>query len=498
MSNKAFESKSYIEIFNMLLENYRAIYGGEIDLSVETAFGEELRMNTEFYMEFSQLAQDIYYTLDVNNAKGAILDNLVSFTSNMVRKTNIQTILRADISFDRDIENYNETSRIYVEDDNGVSWKVVFDDAPYGTIPAYDDEGEFISHSALLTCVGFGENYLTRIVLMSVNNQFHTGIVTTGNIVYEQIGSIEESDEMLRMRKNNILSYNSVGVLDSIRDYILKNIFSVKDVKIYNANGRSTVKNTLDVRGNSKIDVLIEENGIEGSKSVGIARHDVFVIIQPQEKLDLSSFVTDTVVGDITTRIPTRTSLAIGDTIKKKMTPGVATSAGLFKFKQDGDGNEVVDEDERYDIEMKEPGSYDFVTSENVGKDDNYIKVNIPVEGMQGSAYEEYRFYIARQYSPKIVISLQTRNNYDQVSSRARIREAIYQLSRNYTIDRDIDIAEVLTAVMSSNLDSSNPTFIPINIEVGGDVGDTGVKVNNGYWLVDKDAPGYGITIIEG
>ena len=511
LDNKAFESKSYIEIFNMLLANYRAIYGNEIDLSVDTAFGEELRMNTELYHEFALLAQDIYYTLDFNNAKGAILDNLVAFTSNLVRKTNIQTIVRAELQFEGDILNYNENNRIYVQDTDGLSWKVEFINPTLvdGDIIA-GIEPNLNKYDAVLTCVSYGENYISRLVMMSVGNRFHTGVVNTSNIIYDQIGSIEETDEMLRMRKNNLLSYNSIGVLDSIRDYILKNIISVKDVKVYNANGRKTIASELDSKGSSILDMLLtlgtKDIVVDGNtitvpnqevKMMGVAKHDILVIIQPQEGLNLDSFVEDEDLGLTVRRTPTRTSVAIAEAIKRKITPGIATSAAHHKVIIDASGD-LVDEEHSYDVTLDSNNEYTILGSESLEK--NYINVKLDVEGIEGlvgASPEEYRFYIAQRYAPKLTISLQVRNNYDKDTSRARIRESIYNLSRNYTINKDIDIAEVLTAAMNANLDILNPTFIPINIVVGEGLSADGVKVNNGYWLVDRDALDYNIIIMD-
>lgn len=459
----AFESLTYTEIFNMLLENYRAIYGAEIDLSVETAFGEELRMTAELLHDFAELAQHVYYTLDVNNAKGAILDNLVSFTSNMVRRENTRTRLRGEMTFGAGEEKIDKNAIVYIQDLNGLSWKVTHAESnDLESNKPYDIE---------LESVAFGENYFGTAVLVTVGNSFFTGDVTIKSLIYDQIGTIEETDEILRARKNDILSHNSLGVLDSIRDHILKNIFSVKDVKIYNANGSSTDSSTLDSKGNTVLELRIDSNGVSEVVNIGINKHDVFVIIQPQTGLKVDAFRKN--------EKNTATSLAVAEAIKQKLTPGISTSDKLYKIHSEGENEGDLDINNNYD------------------QKDNYIKEEIDVSGVDAS--EEYRFYVANPYQPPIQISIQDRNNNDRTASGERIRKAVCELSKTYVINQDIDISEILTAVMKTNLDISNPSYIPTGITVIG-----GMEVKNGYWSVDdqlaegqlvSDQGAYGITI---
>lgn len=470
MESKSFEAKTYIEIFNMLLENYRAIYGSEIDLSAETAFGEELRMNAELYYDFAKLAQDIYYTLDVNNAKGAILDNLVAFTSNMTRRENVQTKLTGVLNWTAEQVIF-ENDQVYLQDIQGLSWKVIITDG-WQTIP--DNPNKFVSGSASaeLICMNYGENYITEAVLLTKNSSFYSSTVSVTNTIYNQIGSIKETDEMLRNRKNDLLNYNSLSVLDSIRDYILKNIFSIKDVKIYNANGKATVDSDIDLDRDSIISLWMNSTDKLVVKEVGVARHDVLVLIQPQEGIKLDSFINDL-------DEPQPLSVALAEVIKQKMTPGISTSEYLLAV---DDGQ--VDRTAHY-------------------TDKNYISVPLDVVSSTSNialadSKENYRFYVVNQYSPKITITLQTKNNYDYVTSRKRIRDNIYNLSRSYTINKDIDISEILTEVMKANLDIYNPSFVALNVVVGDVTTPQGVSVNNGYWLVDVTKIGFNIEIQDG
>jgi len=446
-TEKAFKAKSYVEIFNMLLENYRAIHGQDIDLSVETPFGEELRMQAQMLYDFAKLEEDVYYNVDANNAHGVLLDNIVAFTSNIVRKTNVQTILTAELQFvGENILNVGTINNVYLQDEYGIFWRVI---PITGTILT----GGEVINPVRLTAGSYGENMMTEsVVQMTLNGSFYTNQVTlTAAIIYEQIGSIAETDEMLRLRKNNTLSYNSVYLLDSIRDYILKNIYSIKDVLIYNANGKPTATTGVDTAGNTVIPLLLAD---DTNPNVTILKHDILVLIQPQIGLTLPSFI-----DGIT---PTLLSEATAGVLKRKMTPGIATAYELLTRNL---SEELV----------------------SVSDDTGYISVNITQNYGSGETTERYSFYVVNRYAPQIQISLLKKNNYDPINTPTRIRNAIYSLSTNYTINKDIDVSEILTAVMNCNLDMLNPTFVPTAISIGsGSAND--LKVNNGYWLVDKTA----------
>jgi hypothetical protein len=462
--DKAFKAKSYVEIFNMLLENYRAIYGQDIDLTVETAFGEELRMEAEQLYDFARLAEDVYYTLDVNNAKGAILDNLVAFTSNLIRKTNIQTILTGNLKI-QDINSSGNISllpgnTIYLQDEFNILWRVESTNGATelvvgATLATASD------NSVRLTCASFGENLIPSITQILVNGSYYSNSLILDTIIYEQIGSIQETDEMLRQRKNNTLSYNSIALLDSIRDYILKNIFSIKDVVIYNANGRITSDTNTDIDGNTVLPLTLNNDNVE---NVTLLKHDLLVIVQPQTSITeqdggpLPSFIDGST--------PTKLSNAIAEVLKDKITPGIATAAELLKR----------------DLTPGSPTENQLI---DVSDDTGYIEVTLSENFGSQTYNERYNFYVANKYSPLITINLLTKNNYDSTSSQLRIRNAIYNLSTTYVINEDINLDELFAAVRGANLDLNNPTFTITGIEIGG--GTAGeLKTTNGYWLVDK------------
>jgi len=457
---KVFKAKSYVDIFNMLVENYQAIYGADIDLTVETAFGEELRMQAEQLYDFAKLAEDVYYTLDINNASGAILDNLVAFTSNLIRQANVQTILTGELTITGGIGVLDlASSSVYVQDDSNELWRADAIDEADAEITIN------IPKTVKLTAISYGELQVTSLTQLLVNGSYITNSLSLGTIIYTQLGSIEETDAMLRQRKNNTLSYNTKSLLDSMRDYILKNIVSIKDVKIYNANGRKTSDSDVDVDGNTLINILTPAASPNDVENIYVYKHDLLVIVQPQTGIAeqsggaLDSFRTITDSPSPGDYDPTELSIAIAQVLKDKITPGIATVESIVQISDD---TEITDAT-RY-IEV--------LIAESVG-DSNY--------------YERYSFYVAYEYNPTITINLLTKNNYDSTTTQARIRQALYDLSTNYIINQNISLDEVLTAIKNSNLDLNNPTFSIAGVQVA-DGSNSALKAYNGYWLVDQNS----------
>src|SRR5690606_4797016 len=144
-----FKSKSYIEILNMLIDNYKAIYGADLDLSSNTAQGEELRMLASILYDFSELGLDIYNSFDINNAKGQLLDNLVLLSGNLIRKKNVKTIVECNITFENGPITGSNGNNVFLQDSLNIVWRVT-------------DIGDFISGDRIrLECTVDGEYILS-------------------------------------------------------------------------------------------------------------------------------------------------------------------------------------------------------------------------------------------------------------------------------------------------------------------------------------------------
>jgi len=420
-----FEAKRYDEILNMLITNYKAIYGADIDLSVNVADGEYIRLIADMLYDFSLLAGDVYNSFDINNAKGALLDNLVLLSGNLIRKVPLKTKLNCTIAWTgSDITYIPVTDQLRIQDNLNRIWKMTPNPDLTGTILAAGDE-------IYLECIQNGDFILEEPILeITKNGSFvtSTGITITNKII-ELKGSVAETDAALRARKKESLSYNSSSLVDSIREEVLNNVYSLQDIKIYDSNF------DMNAGVNPGINVTVW-NGTDAIIQT-IPLHDVFILVKPQEG------VTVVQTGPI--------SLALVDVLKRKITLGIST----------------------YQADITVSGG---------GNDDNYHSVVAGINPDFPGYTEIYRYYVAQPYNPAIQVHIETLGTaYNAVTTLARIQEALYNLSVDYPINKNLSIAEITkSAFENGNIDPTQPTFEINSIVITG-----GNTVNNGYWFVD-------------
>lgn len=431
--DSVFQSKDYTEIYKMLVTNYKAIYGSDINLAVNTADGEFLRALATMLYDFSKLAADTYNSLDINNAKGALLDNLVLLSGNLVRKTNRYTRLRTTLSWTGDNIQWQTGNIILAEDINGSYWQIT----PVDLNDLVQSNGlDYLPAtgiSVLLENRNYGESIIpnTSFPISEIrrNGQFtNADAITLNNIVVLELGSIEETDAHLRARKKESLSYNSTSLIDSIREEVLNNIFSVDDIKIYN----STTVGGL---------ALTIFNG-STTTNVTIPQHDVFVLVKPQES--------------VTIQQDGETSEAIVDVLRRKITLGIST----------------------YQTNI----------------DANYITETVQLDDLYTGYTETYRYYISQAYNPYIRINYTPVPNsgFNPAATLARVQKALYDLAKDYPINKNINVTELANVAFNAgNIDPLNPTFtidsVWIKLASAPTAATSEITVNNGYWYVNGE-----------
>ena len=258
-------------------------------------------MEASIYYTLANLAQEVYYSLDVNNAKGQLLDILLYQSGNMVRKGNTNTLFRGFITWTGENIYYNLPSDVQgssvwlIQDKFNTTWRVrpFTDPNIAGVLEIEGIEGI----EAEFECVDFGNFLLDDdISEMILDGSFITNenILVTNKII-DRRGSTTETDSEFRMRKRDSMVYNSTTLTDSIKIDIMENVLSVKDVVIFNAN-------------NGDIEIDLNINGVNQTQVIPI--HYVFVMVQPVEGTDLTT---------------ESTKKAISDSIRKKITLGIST-----------------------------------------------------------------------------------------------------------------------------------------------------------------------------
>lgn len=470
-----FKAKDYTEIYRMLVTNYKAIYGSDINLAINTADGEFIRTLAVILYDFSELASDTYNSVNINNAKGKLLDNLVLLSGNLIRRENARTVLRATMAFDGDPISYSENDIIVAEDIEGGYWDV----EPTENSSSILGAGTLVTMTSQNVGEFFIPNESFPIREITKNANFvSVDEITLTNIILDIRGSVAETDAHLRARKRESLSFDSTSLIDSIKSEILNNIFSIDDVKIYSSTNNGGLEIPL-------------WNGTSSS-NITIPNHDVFVLVKPQENVPVNQ--------------SEPTSRAIVDVLKRKITLGISTMRDSIKVEavsniiigkkyrieslgdtNDSTWNQIFDTiDVTYSV-----GFVGIAATVGSGtgtvSDGEYTKEVIELE--RGFS-ETYRYYVSQPYNPFIQINITAFDGYVEDATLIRVQEALYRLAKDYPINKNINKSELfLVASNAGNLDILNPTFRINSIDISLDStitsGANDVIVNNGYFYVD-------------
>lgn len=425
--NGDFEGKSYIEILNMLIENKKAMIGSDLDLGADTAEGEILRAQAQIYYDFSLLGLDVFNSFDVNNAQGSLLDNLVFLAGNIIRKKNLRTEITCELSFVGSDITFIPEDILILTDSLGIMWRIKGSGTLSGNNPT----------SVTLECLYNGENVLdanTDFISIYKNNTFHTNSnISIDNVNIVTRGSLEESDAQLRARKKESLQYNSINLIDSIRGEVLDNLHAIADIKVINGNRTDPGQDylTIPLRGMEADATNVLNEG--EANQLKLPLHYILVIIK--EGLGFT----------ITQGGPN--SIALANILKDNITLGISTYQA------------------------------------NISS--HYFKEELVINESNANYKETYKYFVARKYNPGITVNLIKREGYDAAASdiESRIRTALYNLSLDYTIGKDINVSELINTTFNQNLDISNPTFLVSSIVVAGNA----YEVLNGYWQLDDD-----------
>lgn len=434
-----FRGKSYIEIYNLIYTNRKAIFGNDIDLSLDTGEGEYIRMLASLLYNFANLSQEVYYSLDINNAKGELLDILLYQSGNMIRKGDTYSKLSGilswsgpDIRYKLPSDNDSSESTILIQDKFNITWLV----KPIVDVTDLDDidsEGYITLSSsgtdAEIICTVYGDYLLDNdISELLIDGDFITNddIKVNDRIIYAR-GSLTETDAEFRLRKQDSLIYNSTSLVDSVKIEIMKNVLSVKDVVIFNAN-----------KGDMTIPLL-------NRPDIVIPNHYIFVMVQPVIGTNLSNELV---------------KQSIAKVIRDKITLGISTY-------QDDKG----------------------------ALSPNYIEQEYIYSVGSVNTSESIFYYIADSYNPKLKIELRIRGNTSSFENskdviKEKIIKAIEEYSKLYRIGQDIDVYAIGDVIRNTNADIQNPLYEVANISVTGSL-----EVKNGYWLFDRGVADENIVI---
>lgn len=486
------KAKERYEIKQMLVQNYKAMYGADINIDARTADAGWIDALTDILYDFSLLASNTYNSLDITNARGSLLDNLVLLSGNLIRHEELPTKIECQINFGEDSDDNISISSgdaITLTDIENKRWfvrplnaddTVIYFDGKYPI--SGSDQIVVLEHS--FDGAYFLPEGLNPFLEIRKNGTFITSVgLSINNKKMVQRGTFKETDSQLKARKKESLSYNSTSLVDSIRNAVLSNIYSIADIKIYNSNKGNPLNIPL-------------WNGSESiAGGVTIPLHDIFVLVKPVEGVTITE--------------NEAISKALVSILQKKITLGISTMQTSINIIAD----EALEVGKTYRIETLGDTDWNTVfgttgitykvgnlgtvsvagTGTGTASDPNYHKVTVPVDSVYSTFTEDYRYYIANQYKPYIKINgtYYEDSGFNLTKVKERIRLALYEYAKGYPINKNINKSELSSiAFNAGNQDILNPSFridsIDISINTNPPAsGANDVIVNNGYWFID-------------
>ena len=203
-------------IYNRLADKFKLIYGQDINLEQNSPDGQLLGIITNEIYDLQTLILHIYNSFDPDLAQGVELNKLLKLIA-QTRRASTKSIV--DITI---VANANVTlpSDYTIIDENKNEWVI-------------NDETTLISGTNIISfnAVNFGAIEASANTINDVVTVFPE-ITSVNNALPAEVGRDEESDVLLRKRRNNLLSVNSNSTIAGVYSKLFL-LDTVTDAVIY-------------------------------------------------------------------------------------------------------------------------------------------------------------------------------------------------------------------------------------------------------------------------
>ena len=203
-------------IYNRLADKFKLIYGQDINLEQNSPDGQLLGIITNEIYDLQTLILHIYNSFDPDLAQGVELNKLLKLIA-QTRRASTKSIV--DITI---VANANVTlpADYTIIDENKNEWVI-------------NAETTLISGTNIVSfnAVNFGAIEASANTINDVVTVFPE-IISVNNTLPAEVGRDEESDVLLRKRRNNLLSVNSNSTIAGIYSKLFL-LDTVTDAVIY-------------------------------------------------------------------------------------------------------------------------------------------------------------------------------------------------------------------------------------------------------------------------
>ena len=203
-------------IYNRLADKFKLIYGQDINLEQNSPDGQLLGIITNEIYDLQTLILHIYNSFDPDLAQGVELNKLLKLIA-QTRRASTKSIV--DITI---VANANVTlpADYTIIDENKNEWVI-------------NAETTLISGTNIISfnAVNFGAIEASANTINDVVTVFPE-IISVNNVLPAEVGRDEESDVLLRKRRNNLLSVNSNSTIAGVYSKLFL-LDTVTDAVIY-------------------------------------------------------------------------------------------------------------------------------------------------------------------------------------------------------------------------------------------------------------------------
>lgn len=232
----------YADIVKVILDEYRKIYGADIDLDPRTADARFVYAVCEIINSGCEVISQLYNNLNPSTATGVFLDILCSLT-NVTRRSATASTAKVKM-----VNNGN--ADVTIQGDSTI-WNLIDDAGNEWTILNKTSSDITIKAGATMFI-----NYQSSVLGRTATSSFTFEVVDakTSNIALSvesfSVGQEEESDADLRYRRANDSGYG-ISVLEGMQG-ALRRILGVTDTYVYSYSGDTSESASLYVNNTSK------------------------------------------------------------------------------------------------------------------------------------------------------------------------------------------------------------------------------------------------------
>jgi len=211
--------QTYQEIYDELVAGYQAAYGSDINTAPDSPDGQRIGIEAKARLDIQTYALSLYNQMDPDLSTGEGLNKIIKLAG-LSRGVPTRSQVDVDITTDRTVQI---PAGYTVADSLGQLWVA---DSPITMLAG--------TTSTTLFAKNFG-NVSADAATVTIQDTIIIGVISVTNPLAAIAGKAEETDEALRIRRNQSLSSPAITTIGGLYT-ALANQIGVTDLKVYENN----------------------------------------------------------------------------------------------------------------------------------------------------------------------------------------------------------------------------------------------------------------------